>query len=721
MNVAIKIWRDTAQVVRVLTWLSIILPVSVFTAAAYYSYNAHFDQARARAARISDVTREHAIRTFDIPKLARFTIDEILRGLSDSEITAREADLHLLVQRFAASFPQVEDIWVLDMNGKPLITAFAYPAPRNTDLSDREYYRVFRNGETRLDDVYVSTVLTGRHREGIFFQIAFARRDASGAFAGVTAVSVNPKYFHDFYEQLSTTGIDSIALVRPDGHVLARHPNRVEDLPRLPRASMFADEVAKNPGTGFYQGMSEVDSTDRLVAYRRVADYPAYAATGVNRERVISDWRSQLGEWALISAPATAFIFILCLLAGRLIRKEADALALAQSEMRRREASEEQIRQMQKMEAIGQLTGGIAHDFNNLLTIIIGSFNLMSRRMARGDTDLKQFVDAGMDGARRAATLVAQLLAFARKQPLDPKPTDVNRLLAGMSGLLQRTLGEQIVVETVQAGGLWLTNIDANQLENVIINLAVNARDAMPEGGKLTLEIANTYLDEDYTAVHPGITAGQYVVICVTDTGSGMTPEVAKQAFEPFFTTKESGRGTGLGLSQVYGFVKQSNGHVKIYSEIGHGTTVKIYMPRYIDGVGTAGVQRESAPVNVRGTETILLVEDEEGVRQFAKQALEELGYRVLAADGASMAMDHLKKEREIDLLLTDIVMPQMNGRRLAELISLERTGIKILYMTGYSRNAIIHNGVLDPGVALLNKPFTLDQLGVKVRLVLDA
>jgi len=276
-------------------------------------------------------------------------------------------------------------------------------------------------------------------------------------------------------------------------------------------------------------------------------------------------------------------------------------------------------------------------------------------------------------------------------------------------------------VETVQAGGLWLTNIDVNQLENAIINLAVNARDAIPDGGKLTLETANTYLDEDYTIAHPGLSAGQYVVICVTDTGAGMHPDVAAKAFEPFFTTKESGRGTGLGLSQVYGFVKQSNGHVKIYSEIGHGTTIKIYMPRYTEGGASVPVRRSAAVADATGSETILLVEDEDGVRNFVTQALEELGYKVFAADGAEMALDLLKKQPDINMLLTDIVMPQTNGKRLSEQVQRQRPGIKVLFMTGYSRNAIIHNGVLDAGVALLNKPFTIDQLGAKVRLVLDS
>jgi nitrogen-specific signal transduction histidine kinase/CheY-like chemotaxis protein len=389
--------------------------------------------------------------------------------------------------------------------------------------------------------------------------------------------------------------------------------------------------------------------------------------------------------------------------------------------MKTREAAESQVRQLQKMEAVGQLTGGIAHDFNNMMAIVIGALNLIQRRLAQGDVNVSRYVEAAFEGATRAATLTARLLAFSRQQPLSPEPVDVNRLVAGMSELVRRTIGEGIRLETVLAGGLWRGHADPGQLENAVLNLAVNARDAMPDGGRLTVETANCHLDEAYAAAHEGVPAGQYVLVAVSDTGSGMAPDVMARAFEPFYTTKGVGKGTGLGLSQVYGFVKQTGGHVKIYSEPGEGTTVKVYLPRFL-----GAEERPSDLPGPRPTpagaprEIVLVVEDEERVRDFTVEALRDLGYTTLHADGAASALRALDAHPDVTLLLTDIVMPDVNGRKLAEEALRRRPELKVLYMTGFTRNAVVHNGVLDTGVHLLTKPFTVDELGARVRGVLD-
>ena len=385
-------------------------------------------------------------------------------------------------------------------------------------------------------------------------------------------------------------------------------------------------------------------------------------------------------------------------------------------------AAEESLRQSQKMEAVGQLTGGIAHDFNNMLAVVIGSLDLLGRRLAGGDARAQRYVDAASEGARRAALLTQRLLAFSRQQPLQPEPVDANKLVAGMSDLLRHSLGSDVRLETVLAGGLWRTHADPNQLENVILNLGVNGRDAMPEGGRLTIETQNAHLDDRYVATHLGVAAGQYVMIAVTDTGGGMAPSVVEKAFDPFFTTKETGKGTGLGLSQVYGFVKQSGGHVKIYSEVGQGTTVKIYLPR-LTGTAAEAADDGAATSLVLGDrrELILVVEDEPAVRQFSVDALTELGYRVLEADGAAAALRLIDAHPEIVLMFTDVVMPDVNGARLAEMARAKRPDLKVLFTTGYTRNAVVHNGVLDPGVELIGKPFSLEALSEKLRAVLDA
>ena len=400
----------------------------------------------------------------------------------------------------------------------------------------------------------------------------------------------------------------------------------------------------------------------------------------------------------------------------------AERTAALTNEMAERTAAEAQLRQMQKMESIGQLTGGIAHDFNNMLAIVIGSLDLARRRLSGAEhPQVTQCLNNAREGAQRAAVLTARLLAFSRQQPLAPQLLDPNKLVGGMSELLRRTLGENIHVETVLAGGLWRTFADPAQLESAIINLAINARDAMPTGGKLTIETANSDLDERYARAHAEVEPGQYVLISVSDTGTGMAPEVVERAFDPFYTTKGAGKGTGLGLSQVFGYVKQSGGHVKIYSEIGRGTTVKVYLPRHLGAASTTlADEAEKAALPLGTPDTIVLVvEDEEPVRHMTVDALRELGYTVVQASDGKEALQHLQLQPRIDVMFTDIVMPDMTGRELVDQARKSRPDLKVLYTTGYTRNAVVHNGVLDRDVAFLPKPFTLEQLAAKIRDVL--
>ena len=399
-----------------------------------------------------------------------------------------------------------------------------------------------------------------------------------------------------------------------------------------------------------------------------------------------------------------------------------DALTLADMEAERRERLENQLRQFQKMEAIGQLTGGIAHDFNNMLAVILANLNLLKRQIARGETDIQRFIDGAAEGADRAAHLTQRLLAFARQQPLAPQPIDANKFVSGMSEILRRTLGQEVQIETILAGGLWRTHVDGNELESLLLNLAVNARDAMPNGGKLTIETGNANLDETYVREQVGLAAGQYVLIAVSDTGSGMSPEVIAKAFDPFFTTKATGKGTGLGLSQAYGFIKQSGGHIKIYSEIGQGTTVKIYLPRFHGENGSVAIQPglKAQTALGRPEELILVVEDEERMRLVVEEAFRELGYKVVVAEDGKKALALLDANPGVSLLFTDVVMPEMSGRELAREALSRRPDLKVVYTTGFSRNAVIHNGILDPDVNFLAKPFTVENLARKVRSVLD-
>lgn len=392
-------------------------------------------------------------------------------------------------------------------------------------------------------------------------------------------------------------------------------------------------------------------------------------------------------------------------------------------EVAERAKAEEALRQAQKMEAVGQLTGGIAHDFNNLLTIITGNVDIARRALIANETSrASRAMDHAQKGAERAAALTQRLLAFSRRQPLSPKPLDADKLIAGMSDLLNRSLGETVQLEVVSTPGLWRVEADPNQLESALLNLAVNARDAMPEGGKLTIETANARLDEDYSAAHAEVAPGNYVVIAVTDTGHGMPKETLARVFDPFFTTKEIGKGTGLGLSMVYGFVKQSGGHVKIYSEPGDGTVVKIYLPRFMGGDDAEEVSANQVVDRYGRGRTILVVEDDDDVRAYTVECLRELGYRAIEAHDGPAALRLLERqEQHIDLLFTDVVMPLMSGRELADRAHELKPGLKVLYTSGYTRNAIVHGGRLDTGVEMIAKPFTYQALADKIANVLDA
>ncbi len=389
-------------------------------------------------------------------------------------------------------------------------------------------------------------------------------------------------------------------------------------------------------------------------------------------------------------------------------------------EIAERMKAEEQLRQSQKMEAVGQLTGGIAHDFNNMLAVIIGSLNLAKRRLGKGEVDIGRFIDGAIDGANRAATLTQRLLAFSRQQPLAPEVVDINKMVGGMSELLDRSLGELVRLEMVLAAGLWRVKADPAQLESAILNLAVNARDAMPKGGRLTIETSNASIDQKYSREY-ALIPGQYVLVAVTDNGIGIPDDVVGKVFDPFFTTKEVGKGTGLGLSQVYGFVRQSGGHVKIYSEVDVGTTVKIYLPRFAgDDVTSSASQVAAHPGASMQNETILVVEDDERVRSISCESLRELGYNVLEAASAREALRTIENGSVPDLLFTDVVMPDMTGAELAAALSKRHPELKVLFTTGYTRNAIVHNGMLDAGKHLLSKPFAIEDLAAKVRNLLD-
>ena len=451
-----------------------------------------------------------------------------------------------------------------------------------------------------------------------------------------------------------------------------------------------------------------------------------------SRSAEIRLWLSLLTGMALVAA--TLLAVLLAIATRQAVSGLLERTRELEEESKLRREAEATLMQAQKMEAVGQLSGGIAHDFNNLLTIIIGNLDAMKRQLAKLTGlepapeiagKLSKSLDAALRGAQSSAQLTQRLLAFSRRQALEPQRLDLNRLVSGMLEMFRRTLGSDISIETVLGAGLWPTFADGHQLENVLLNLALNAKAAMPDGGCLTIETANTYLDDAYVRRFGDIKAGQYAVLCITDTGTGIAKDILDKVFEPFFTTKPPGEGSGLGLAMVHGFVKQSGGHVRIYSEEGRGTTVKIYLPRLIGeevGAVPAGkAEGEQAIPRAKPGEMILLVEDSEGVREYARDILLELGYGVIDAANVQEALRAVAKKPHISLLFTDVVLGESNGRVLADKVRQIYPNLPVLFTTGYTRNAIVHQGRLDPDVQLLNKPFTQQDLARKLRELLDA
>jgi two-component system, NtrC family, sensor kinase len=698
----------TIRLIRLAMAAAVVLPLSLFAYGAWTTYRSLRVLADERLLRSLDVLQEEAAKTFELTNLTMSNASDLVAGMSGSDIRLAGERLHLQFKKYSDAVAVIQSIWIFGVDGKALVSSSVHPPPP-PNFADRDFFQTHAKENV---GVYYGQVYPSSLNGEPYFTVS-RRLSREGEFIGVLEVSVLPSNFFKFFAALAYTRGLQYALIRQDGLFLARYPEVPTGSPvKLGPQTGFARTVTQSPAGGYYNSTSPVDGVDRRYAIRRLEGTPLYLTAGIENATIRNEWLETMGSHLVFGVPATLFL-LLTLFA---ILRRTQALY---SEVDRRSAAEDALRQSQKLEAIGQLTGGLAHDFNNLLTIIIGNLEGLQRQLATADAKIKRRADNAMHGAQRAATLTKRLLAFSRQQPLTPTPIDVNRLMSGLSDFLQRALGEETALEVVGGGGLWPVEVDAAELESVLVNLAVNARDAMPNGGKLTVEASNSYLDDAYCSRQSDVKPGQYVLVSVTDNGVGMTEDVVQHAFEPFYTTKQAGQGTGLGLSQVYGFVKQSGGHVKIYSEVGEGTTIKIYLPRF-DGQAVADHPPIAPLARGETGECILVVEDDPDVRAYVVDTLGGMGYDVLQAGDGDEAMRLMREYKGIGLLLTDVVMPGMNGRKLAEAAVSLHPSLKVLYMTGYSRNAIVHQGRLDPGVDLLQKPLSEEALAAMVRKVLD-
>ena len=701
--------RDAAiRLLKTMMVASIAIPVAAFGYAAWVAYQNALAHADEQLSASLNIVSEHASKIFQSVDLTFTSVGAILGDMTDEQIKAAEQDLHLKLNKLEKALNAVDAILVVDKDGHVLVSSAIFPA--GPGVADRDYFLAQKEKD---QGTYVGAVLEPRQRQqGAFFGISRRRPPVDGAFSGVVVVAVTPKEFAEFYAQLAKDrpGI-GFSLARMDGTILARWPAPPHNIARFPPNSGFMLNVGSHPEGGIVTTNNSIDRVQRRIAYRPLGYANLYVSDGVNSDTIISDWLRTITAHLYFGVPATIFLFVLVLVTMGRTRE-------FYAEGERRERAEQALRQSQKMEAVGQLTGGVAHDFNNLLTIIIGNIGIARRGVVEARAE--RALDNALAGAERAAQLTQRLLAFSRLQPLNPRTVDANKLILGMSDLLNRSLGENIQLETISGAGLWKVEVDASELEATLLNLALNARDAMPDGGKLTVETSNAYLDDEYCRHNEGLRPGQYVLVAVSDNGAGMTAETLERAFEPFFTTKETGKGTGLGLSQVYGFIKQSNGHVKIYSEPGEGTTIKLYLPRRDGEEAVAAADDQPGSYRGRG-ETILIVEDDEGVRQYAAEILRDLNYQIIEAKDSAAALRLLDADKKFDLLLTDVVLPGKNGRELANEVERKRPGVKIIFMTGYSRNAIVHQGRLDAGTELISKPLIEGTVARKIRQVLDA
>ncbi|WP_245986605.1 response regulator [Azospirillum thermophilum] len=691
---------------------AVVIPLLLAAVLGWHGYTQAQREAAAAADRSARVLADHLRALLQVHVFATSRTASRLRDGSPDRPATPDA-LHAMLVRFASESPELVALTVIDPDGRPVASSVDRVQP-DLSFADRAYFTALRDGGP---PTLIARPVTDRVT-GVTI-LPFARRiqGPDGAFGGVVLSALPVAPLVEFFRTTGETEGRSVTVARSDGTVLLREPETTTGVEAMDRASGFMRTIAAAPQGGTYRTESVLDGIERLHVVRPVAGHDVYVSAGIETSAILRAWVRDSGPLVGLTLLAGLALAGTAGVALRRARGELAAYAELRAEVRRREAAEHALRQSQKLEAVGQLTGGIAHDFNNHLQVIGANLQLLRGRALDGDA--LSLVGNALAGVDRAATLASRLLAFARRQPLSPTVVNLGRVVQSMTDLLRRTLGESIEIETIIAGGLWNTSVDVSQLENAILNLAVNARDAMRGRGKLTIEAGNAELDEAYAARHAEVTAGQYVLVAVSDTGAGMPPEVLERVFEPFFTTKPAGKGTGLGLSMIHGFVKQSGGHVKVYSEVGQGTTVKIYLPR----VKAAEQEVQGRGIEVRGgTERVLVVEDNPDVRAAAVALVRSLGYRTIEAVNAEAALNLLDSGARADLLFTDVVMPgTINTRDFARRAQEICPDLKVLFTSGYTANAIVHHGRLDEGVSLLSKPYSREALAAKLRQVLDA
>jgi two-component system, NtrC family, sensor kinase len=696
---------------------SVVVPLVLFIVTAWIDYDSDMQDAKRDLARTSEVMRENAAWVFERQRDVAHSINDLVRDMDVPQILAIERPLHKQFGATIANIPEIQSVWLVAANGEPLVSAVTYPAPHSVNLSDRDY---FSGVMAQATGNFISGLRVSAIHRHLFFGFGQRWTGSDGRTKGVIDIAVAPECFANFdrvlvNEEGDYYGGKILGLVRNDGQMLVRYPPSRDPLPGLAASGAFLAAIAQNPDGGFYteKARGEPHHPRRIFAYRSVSGLPIYVIAGRSRSAILAEWsRAILGRLA-IGVPGTLALCLVTWTALIRTRREEEALAQADAEMLRRERAEQVLLRSQRLEAVGQLTGGVAHDFNNLLTVIIGSVELLERRPDDGDT-VRRLGRNIKAAAERGAEITAKLLSFSRQNRINPKIVDVNETLRAFGPLLRQAATESVAIVFDLASEVVPVVLDPGQFEAAILNLVGNARDAMPKGGRITITTRPTVV----VTGHPEVRPGPAMRIIVTDEGTGMDPDTAAKAIEPFFTTKGVGRGTGLGLSQVYGFTKQSGGDLRIDTKLGHGTSIEILLPGGAPPADLQASRTTPSPSRARGDEVVLVVEDEPGVRDIAVEELRALGYRTLSAADAEAALEILRRDGPIDLLFSDVVMPgTKNGVQLSDEARRLRPGLKVLLTSGY--NTVL--GTTPADVRVLSKPYDSGRLADRVREALNS
>lgn len=709
--------KSALGLLRVLLVASVAVPAVLLLVTSWRDYNTQMARARQDLERTCEVAQENAVRVFERQRDVAEHVNDLVRDMTENDVLASQFTLHRQFAALTANIPEIQSVLLVGANGEPLVSAGLYPLPRHVSVSDRDY---FRGAIAVRSGAFISSLQMGKFLKQPFFGFARTWTGPDGVAKGVIDIAVSPQYFTDFYELLLTEdGIDDhgkiMMLMRNDGQVLARYPRPRGPLPRVQSASPFAAAIARSPEGGVFKanGVTGPDPPRRIFAYRRVTGFPLYVIAGRSTSAILAVWWQIILGRLAVGVPTTFALFAITWTALVRTRREEWALAQADAEIVKREHAEQALLRAQRLEAVGQLTGGVAHDFNNLLTVIIGSIELLERR-SDDATTVQRLARNIRAASERGAEITAKLLSFSRQHRVNPEVVDVNARLRAFEPLLRQAVNETITLTFELAPQVCSVSLDPGEFESAVLNLVGNARDAMPRGGRITITTRNDIIGADHAEMKPG----PAVRVTVSDDGAGMDAETAARAIEPFFTTKGVGQGTGLGLSQVYGFAKQSGGDLAIETAPGVGTSIAILLPGH---AGEVTIATSDAPlsVQVRPSEAVVLVvEDEPEVRAVAVEGLKAIGYRTLSAADAEAALDILRQNGRVDLLFADIVMPgARNGLQLQDEARRLRPGLKVLLTSGYSLGA----GPLPAGVPVLSKPYDQTRLADQVREVLAA